>query len=678
MCPVSIPHSTVQPVTDILHGVPVTDPYRWLEDQNSPETRAWIEAQTTYARSYLDGIPGRERMRERVRELLDVESFDSFLKAGTRYFFRKRLPGQEQPSIYFRERPDGEDQLLVDPATRRTGDYTAVKPLRASPDGSLLLYEVKRGGERMGTFELLDVANRTRLPDSLPHGYLRGFAFAPDGKSFYYAHEAVETKRPFHRAAYQHTLGKPLETDREIFFAGEDEKVRLAIVAGPQTLGLLVYRFLDKIYTDFYIYAMGATGEPIPVLRNADYRFAPRLLPGRILASTDRDAPNRRIVEVQPRKNRNPLYFDLVHETDTPIRNWSVSVNHILVSYVRGTRSQIVIFDQFGKSVGEIPCDENDSVRLLSGSPDDNEVLLERESFTRPIEIVRCSIPSCQTSLWAQPRLSLAPAHCAHTKVSFPSKDGTTIPMFLVGRNEVLTGGTCPTIMTSYGGYAVSSTPQFSVFVTFLVEQGCLFALPNIRGGSEFGASWHLAARRRNRQLSFDDFLTAAEWLVHTGRTTPASLGIFGGSNAGLLVGAAMTQRPDLFRAVLCMVPMLDMLRYQLFDNAHVWKEEFGTSDDPEDFDALLNYSPYHGVREGTEYPAVMIVSGDADQNCNPLHARKMTAKLQAANVSGNIVLLDYNPHRGHSPVLPLTERIEALTDRVAFVSDQLRLPPRK
>ena len=246
--------------------------------------------------------------------------------------------------------------------------------------------------------------------------------------------------------------------------------------------------------------------------------------------------------------------------------------------------------------------------------------------------------------------------------------------MYLVGRRDVLKRSGNPTIMTSYGGYGVSVTPQFSIFVAFLMERGCLFALPNIRGGSEFGVEWHRAAKRRNRQTAYDDFLCAAEWLVKTGRTAPGKLAIFGGSNSGLLVGAALTQRPDLFGAVVCMVPMLDMLRYHLFDNAHVWKDEFGTVDDREDFAVLAKYSPYHQVREGVAYPATMIVSGDADRNCNPLHARKMTARLQAANISEHPIFLDYSKFRGHSPVLPLGERVEALTDRMAFLCDQLQL----
>jgi prolyl oligopeptidase len=666
----------VEPVTEIFHGIPVTDPYRWLEDQHSPETRTWIEEQTKYARTYLDAIPGRERIRQRVRELLDVETHDSLLKCGIRYVFRKRRPGEEQPSIYLREEPDGQDQLLIDPASRGTGNYTAVKPLRVSPDGSLLLYEVKQGGERKGCFEILDIASRRRLPDSLPHGYLRGFAFAPDGKSYYYVHEATAEKRPFYRAAYQHRIGMQFELDREIFCAGEDKKLTLVIIPGRHCLGLLVYRDLDKVYTDFYLWGMGSTGLPLSILRNADYLFAPRFLGARILALTDNGSPNRRIVEVRPRRHHDPLLLTLIPETDAMLRTWLISENHILVTHFRGGATQLSVFDSHGKCLGEIPCQRGESLRAVSGDSEDDEIFLERESFTQPVEIMRHSLSSGISVPWARRHISFDGVAYRHSEVTFASKDGTSIPMFLVGRPSVLTGGMHPTVMTSYGGYGIPITPQFSVLVAFLIECGCLFALPIVRGGSEFGVAWHEAAKRQKRQVAFDDFLSAADWLVKTGRTSPEELAIFGGSNSGLLVGAALTQRPDLFRAVLCMVPLLDMLRYHLFDNAYHWKDEFGTAEDSGDFQALARYSPYHAVQQGVAYPATLIVSGDADQNCNPLHARKMTARLQAANGSSNPILLDYTRYRGHSPVLPLSTRIEALTDRLAFLCKQLSLLP--
>jgi len=669
------PLSEQEPVTEILHGVPVTDAYRWLEDQDSPRTRVWIEEQTLYARHYLDSIPGRDHIRERIREFLAVETHDSLQKAGDRYFFRKRLPDQEQPSIYMRDGADGEDQLLIDPAERATGAHTAVKPLRVSPDGRLLLYEVKEGGERTGTVELLEIETRKRLPDLLPRGYLRGFAFAPDGKSFYYVHEAVDGKRPFYRAAYQHVLGTSSSEDHEIFFAGEDSKIRLALFSDSKRLVLLVYRFLEKTVTDIYLISFEGTGLPEPISRGIDYSLGLRLLDGRIFAITDRDAPNRRIVEIRLRDNGQHEWIDIVPEIATPIQNWLIVGDRIFVSYLREMTHQIRIFSFSGKGMGELPIRSDETLRMVGGSPESDELLLETESFTEPIGIFRHSAKSGNRTLWTRRNIPFESADYGHSQIWYMSKDGTRVPMYLVGRRDILEGTCSPTIMTSYGGYGVSMTPQFSIFVAFLMERGCLFALPNIRGGSEFGVEWHNAAKRRKRQTAYDDFLSAAEWLIKTGRTIPGKLAIFGGSNSGLLVGAALTQRPDLFRAAVCMVPMLDMLRYHLFDNAHVWKEEFGTVDDPDDFVALVKYSPYHQVREGVAYPATMIVSGDADRNCNPLHARKMTARLQAANVSEHPILLDYNNLRGHSPVLPLSARIEALTDRMAFLCDQLQLP---
>ena len=671
----SPPYSLVEVVTEVIHGVPVTDPYRWLEDQDSLRTREWLRAQTRYARSYLDFIPGRQRIHERIRELLDVETYDSLQKVGNRYFFRKRMAGQEQPSICVREGADGSDRVLIDPALRGTGPHTAIRPIRVSPDGRLLLYEVKEGGERTGTFELLEIETCRRLTDALPRGYLRGFAFAPDSRAFYYVHEASKARTcrdPHGRVAYKHVLGTSFMEDKKIFSAKGD-KLRLHLVPGPDHLGFLVLRFGDSTITDFYLWPLEHANGPTPVIRSAQYQFAPLLLKdGRILAFTDRDAPNFRIVEV--RQGLESEFVDLIPSSDSRIQNWTVCGNRILVSYLRRLETEIEVFDLSGNRIGEVPVSHGDTIRLLGSSEDCDEVYFEQESFTKPVQICSYRPDTHEVTVWAARRVPFDSENFIHMQVRFPARDGTLIPMFLVGRREVLEGGMHPAIMTSYGGYGIPMMPQFSVFVAFLIERGCLFALPNIRGGSEFGTEWHEAAKRRRRQVAFDDFIAAAEWLIQTGRSEPQKFAIFGGSNSGLLVGAALTQRPDLFRAAVCMVPMLDMLRYHLFDNAHVWKDEFGTAEDPEDFAALLSYSPYHNVRDGSSYPAVMIVSGDSDQNCNPLHARKMTARLQAANASDHPIFLDYSQYRGHSPVLPLSERIEALTDRMAFLCDQLQL----
>jgi prolyl oligopeptidase len=562
----------------------------------------------------------------------------------------------------------------VDPAEHGPGKYTAVKPLRVSADGQLLLFEVKEGGERTGTFKLLDIESRRTLPDVVPRGYLRGFAFAPDGKSFCYVHEQADGDGTHRRAAFRHVLGTEFREDREIFFGGEGEKLRLCLTSDATRIGFLVCRFLEKTRTDFYLQRWESETVPESILRGADYSFGPRFVRGRILAITNHNAPNLKIVELHLRPGRDPEWVDLLPESDSRILQWVVAGKHIVTLSAKAMDRHIRVFDLAGRKTEEITVNPEETFRITGAAPESDELFLERESFTDPIRIVRYSPEKKECALWAKKTVPASPSGVSHTQAWYPSKDGTRIPIYLVGRKEVLAGGCHPAIMTAYGGYGLSMTPQFSVFVAFLIERGCLFALPNIRGGSEFGTAWHEAAKRRNRQTAYDDFLSGAEWLIETGRTTASKLAIFGGSNSGLLVGAAITQKPELFRAAVCMVPMLDMLRYHLFDNAHVWKGEFGTAEDPEDFAALAKYSPYHQIRDGVAYPATMLVSGDADRNCNALHARKMTARLQAANSSGLPIFLDYNPFRGHSPVLPFSERVEALTDRMAFLCEQLRL----
>lgn len=668
------PVTSEDPVTDFVHGISIIDPYRWLEDQESPRTREWIDAQTKYARAFLDSIPGRDRIRSRIREFLSVETHDSLLNANGRYFFRKRLPKQEQASIYMREGPDSEDQLLLSPTQFGTDPFIAVKPLSASSNGHLLLFEIKKGGEHPGTFGILDVDRIKVLSDILPRGYIRGFAFSPDQNSFYYVHEPADSKQIRPQRAFRHILGTNISDDTEIFVAGNDPQIQLCLLSDEDRLGFLVYSFALNRCTHFYLKDFASGAAPQLVLNGGEFNFTPMLIPGRILVLTDRDAPNRRIVEVPAKPNPAAEWMDVIPEKLDRIDRCFVVGNRIVVSYSRNSVSHTDVYDLAGNRTGEVATDCSETTRIVGGSRSNDELYIEVESFVEPISIYRHSLATSQRCLWSKRNIPFEASKFCHSQTSIVSKDGTRIPMFLMGRRDVMAGGTHPTIMTAYGGFGISMTPQFSVFVAFLVEQGCLFALPNIRGGSEFGPAWHLAAKGRNRQNAFDDFLAAAEWLIDTRHTPPDKLAIFGGSTSGLLVGAALTQRPELFRAVVCMVPLLDMLRYHLFDNAHFSRDEYGIADDPTDFAALSAYSPYHRVKDGTPYPAVMLVSGDADGKCNPLHARKMTARLQAASASSRHIILDYNTHRGHAPVLPLTQRIEALTDRMAFLCNELGL----
>ena len=668
------PVTPIEAFSEVLHGIPFTDPYRWLEDQESPRTRKWIEAQQEYARSHLDTLPGRNRIRSRVRELLDVETYDSMKTAGSRYFFRKRLRGQEQPCIFFREGLDGKDELLVDPAQRATGQYTAVKPLQVSHDGGLLLYEVKQGGERTGTFEILDVDSRKRLPEQIQRGYLRGFAFAPDGKSFFYVHDTLAAQRPVAKTAYEHILGTPSEQDRIVFRTEESNCVHLTLLADRKRIIFAVYHFHEKKVGDFYLKRFCEDCAPRPILMGIESILSLQLMDDRILALTSHGAPNRRVVEIAVETHGQHDWVDVVPECEMVIHDWLVAGSRIFVSYAKGANFHVYVFDLCGTKIGEVPSKPDETVRLVAGVPNEDDVLLEIQSFVSPVAIFRYSAGTNELEPFAAVNKELKLEQHRHLCVQFPS-NGTAVPMFLVGRSDVLAQQPCPVVMTAYGGFGKSMTPQFSIFVTVLMELGCLFALPNIRGGLELGVPWHEAAKRRNRPTAVDDFLCAAQWLIKTGRTTAAQLAIFGGSNSGLLVGAALVRRPDLFAAAICIAPLLDMLRYHLFDSAALWKDEFGTADDFEDFLALCKYSPYQLVEQNVAYPAVMLISGDADQNCNPMHARKMTARLQKANKSTRPIILDYHPLRGHSAVLPFSTRIEALTDRLAFLSSQLHLP---
>ena len=668
------PYSAVEPVTEILHGVSITDPYRWLEDQESPRTREWLAAQTQYARAYLDALAGRKRIRERIRELLDVETYDSLQKTGNRYVFRKRLRGQEQPCIYSREGLDGQDQLLVDPRARTTGKYAAVKPLCMSPGGKILLYEVKNGGERTGTFELMDIERCVLLPDVLPRGNLRGFAFAPDGEGFYYVLEASGSGRLRDHAVRHHVLGTDVVDDRVVFRVEGSATMRLFVFSGSRQLGFLVYRFLDQMYTDFYLWPLNSSKAPAAVLTNRPLRFEPLLLDDRILALTDDQAPNFRIVELRLGQDQGtPTLAEIIPEREHRISQWAVAGDCIFVAYSRQGATEVHSFDLTGRKTGEVPVGRHETIRF-AGTVFQNELLFEAESFSEPVGLFRYPLESRLRTLFVRRTVPFDSSNCTLVNVWFTSNDGTQVPMSIVGRRELLDSGPHPIVLTSYGGYGVPVTAQFSIFAAFLWERGCLFALPGIRGGSEFGSQWHDAARRRNRNVAVDDFLCAAEWLIHTGRTAAEKLAAVGASNAGLLVGAAITARPELFRAAICMVPLFDLLRYHLFDDARIRIDEYGAADDPDDFAALLKYSPYHRVVPGAAYPATMIVYGALDTNCNPLHARKMTARMQQATISPYPIILDYHTYRGHSPALPLSDRVDALSDRLAFLCDQLGL----
>ena len=677
------PATPIEPVTEVLHGVEITDPYRWLEDQNSPRTRKWIEEQSAYTRAYFDAIPGRDRIRKRVEELLagkDVVSEP--WQIGDRYFFLKRMQNSEQHSIVMKEGLLGEERILVDPAMRATGNSTAVSIAAISHDGHFLAYSVRKGGTDHVALEILDVENNVVLPDRLPDGFCHGFVFAPDGTGFYYSHREAHDARPNYKAAFWHRFGTERSQDEELFVAGEKPGLFLGILDSLETnlLAYAVYSAGAGPRTSVYLHRMQPGAAPSLFLLNVEGQLAPFFVRGQLFAYTDVAAPNFRIVRIGLTDPDPAQWRDVVPETQQRIQQFAVIGEQIFVARTDRFSTRVEKFDLNGGQQKDFLSSAHGTFDILNRTYSGTDLFYRYTSITDPPALYCHDTHEEKESIWEKTDVPFDPSLFAVEEVVYPSKDGTSIPLLLAARKDLIHSGPLPTFLTGYGGFGSCVTPRFTAFATFLMEQGFLFAVPALRGGSELGEEWHAAGKRNKRQNSFDDFVAATEWLLSQGRSGPDRIAIGGGSNAGLLVGAAVTQRPDLFRAAICLGPLLDMMRYHLFDLAAGWSEEYGSPDDESDFHSLLAYSPYHRLQDGVAYPAMLFISGDADTRCNPMHARKMAARLQAANRSEWPILLDYKPAWGHTPVQPLSTKIEALTDRLVFVCHELgvQVEPRR
>lgn len=672
------PTSPAQPVTDVLHGVQVTDPYRWLEDSDSLYTRQWLSEQHAYARGYLESLPGRDGIKDRLSEFLFIEQVSRIWKLGNKHFYLRRAPEEEQPSILLWEEPSKQVTVLLNPLRLNNEAHVSLDILDISNDARFLAYLARASGEDYGSLGILDVDNHNAvLRDSLSKGFLGGLSFSSDSKSFYYIHRSLDSARPHLQAVYQHILGESIEEDAEIFWYCEDSSKRLFLLPDPDRLKLcyvgLTIGARQQLW-DLYVHNIGEHAAPRLIAEEIEGTLFPFFADGQLFALTNLGAPNYKIVAVDIERADPSDWHTVVAETKYRIQQVSTAGHLLFVSYVADLASRIDIFDLDGNFLGELPCPKNGTVSLSAESPSSTTLFYRFSSFVQPPTTYKYDTSSGKQEIWAQAPPDGASEWITTTRASYQSKDGTFIPITLFDSKTTHTGEARPVFLTAYGGFGHSVTPQYSIFGRYLVDRGAIFAIANIRGGSEFGETWHEAAIRTKRQTAIDDFIAAAEWLIQNGLTTPGRLAIGGGSNAGLLVGASAIQRPDLFRAVICLGPLLDMLRYHLFDQARLWTGEFGSAEHYDDFIALHGYSPYHNVRDGVGYPAMMIISGDADTRCNPMHARKMTARLQQATNSGRPIVLDYKPGWGHMPVQPLTTRLSSLVDRLAFVCQEIGL----
>jgi prolyl oligopeptidase len=677
------PATPIEPVTEVLHAVEITDPYRWLEDQNSPRTRKWIDEQTAYTRVYLDSIPGRDLLRKRVGDLLtDKDVISDPWEVGLRYFFLKRRQNGEQHSIVMKQGLLGEERILVDPTLRATGTSTAVSIAAISQDGRFLAYSVRQGGTDHAALEILDVEKNVVLPDRLPDGFCTGLVFAPDGSGFYYSHRELHAARPNYKAAFWHRFGTARSSDEEVFVAGEKPDVFLGILDSSESklLTYVVYSTGTCPRTSVYLHRMEPGTVPTLLLENIDGHFMPFFVRGQLFAFTDVAAPNFRIVQIGLTNPDSAQWRDIVPDSQQRIQQFAVAGESIFVTRTDRFSTRVERFDLNGAQKKDLLSSVHGTVDLLNPTYSGTDLFYRFTSMTEPSAMYSYHTHDEKESIWDKTKVPFDPSMFAVEEVVYPSKDGTLIPLLLAARKDLIHSGPLPTFLTGYGGFGSCVTPRFTAFATFLIEQGFLFAVPALRGGSELGEQWHVAGQRENHQNSFDDFIAAAEWLPSQGRSACGRIAIGGGSNAGLLVGAAITQRPDLFRAAICLGPLLDMTRYHLFDFAAGWADEYGSPDDERDFHSLLSYSPYHRVQDGADYPAVLLISGDADTRCNPMHARKMTARLQAANRSEYPILLDYKPAWGHTPVQPLSIKSDALADRLAFICHELgvQIEPRR
>ena len=673
------PETPIEPVIELLHGVRITDPYRWLEDQNSSRTQEWVEEQTAYTQAYLKALPYRERIKRRVTELLDIEAVSNIWKVGGKYFYLKRWRHQEQPSIVMREDGSEEEIVLVDPAKRWEGT-AAVTILAVSRDGKRVAYSVRNNGADIHAVEFFDVQQREVLPDQLPAGYYGGLAFSFSGTGIYYIYVPAEKAGTSQRSVLWHAFGTDVQKDAEIFSVGGDPAPQLLMfgLADERRLCYLVKWFDDSHAADLYIHNLAELEPPKKIVERIEAQFHPYpySFGNRLIAMTDSRAPNYRIVALDLDKSPEENWQELVPECHRRIYGFSITGGLMFVLYVENGNTTVEIYDLDGQKRGILPCPSEGTLQFASWQPEGDTLLYRFTSFSHPPEIRAYHTRTGESELWTQSRVNFQASAIDVTRVSYPSRDGTQIPIYLVSQKEKASGEKVPrpTFLVGYGGFGHIQTPQFAAYSAFLIECGFMFAVANLRGGAEFGEEWHLAGKRHNRQNAIDDFIAAGEWLIENEYTIPGKLAVGGGSNGGLLVGAALTQRPDLFRAVICLGPLLDMFRYHKYipDGANHWIDEYGSADDENDFLSLRSYSPYHRVQDGAPYPAVLLITGDADTRCHPMHARKMTARLQAATTSQHPILLDNKREWGHVPMQPLSVRIESLTDRLAFLCEEL------
>lgn len=653
------PETPVETVTDELHGVKIADPYRWLENGDDERVKAWADAHNARTRESLDGFPGREKIRKRIEELNSAGGVFSPRVRKGRVFYQKRTALQNQPVLHVGSK------VLLDPNTFSKDATIALDWWVPSDDGRLLAYGTSEGGSEISTLQILDVDGGTKLGDSIPYCRAASVAWLADNSGFYYT--KYPKGDPYNRRVYFHKIGST-EEDPLVFTPGAKEDWP-AVSISPDNRRVLVSVFQGWSKSELHLLDR-QTGAWTEVVKGVDALFSAAVLDDRLLIYTNHEAPRHRILTAPIEDPQN--WQVLVPEGESNLEEFVVVGGRIVTRELHRAYTRMRVFGFDGALQGDIATPTLGSVETIDGEIDGNEIVFDFTSFFSPAGVYRCDLATRKAQPFETVQTAVDTSGFEARQVEYPSKDGTKITMFLVHRKGLKTDGQNPTILYGYGGFNISLTPGWSGSRMMWLEHGGVFAMPNLRGGGEYGEAWHQAGMLANKQNTFDDYVAAAEWLVREKITSPGKLAIEGGSNGGLLVGAALTQRPDLFRAVVCAVPLLDMVRYHKFLIARLWIPEYGSADDAAQFRWLHAYSPYHRVKDGEKYPAVILMTADTDTRVDPCHARKMAARLLAATSSGRPILLRVEKKAGHGAGKPLSKAIEEATDKYCFVMEQL------
>jgi prolyl oligopeptidase len=681
------PVSTRTDVVDEYHGERIADPYRWLEEPDSPATRAWIEAQNELSSGYLAAIPERERIRARLTELWDHERYELPVLEGGRIFFRRNSGLQAQSALYVADADGGGERLLLDPNGLAPDGTVALMSFVPSGDGTKVAYALSDGGSDWRTWRVRDVTSGTDLADAVTRNKFGGLAWATDGTGFFYSRYDV----PPEGAALQ---ARNAPADVCFHALGTDESADVIVVPRPAEEGrsqgfslsedgtVLFRSVLDVASRKNELWRVplersggtwAAASAPTPLVTGFDARTSPIGDDGAtVWVRTDAGAPNGRIVAINPLAPGREHWRELVPEADEALQGADEVGGKLLAEYLQDARSVVRVFDRAGGALGEVALPGIGSASGFAGDHEDPVAFYSFTNATRPPTLYRLDLATLASTVFRASALGFDPEDYETEQVFYASKDGTRVPMFLTRKKGLARDGRVPTYLYGYGGFGASMTPSFSVPNLVWLELGGLLAIPNLRGGGEYGESWHAAGTKLAKQNVFVDFFAAAEWLIASGWTDASRLALGGRSNGGLLVGACLTQRPVLFGATLPAVGVLDMLRYHRFTIGWAWAGDYGTADDPAQFAALRRYSPLHNVVPGTRYPATLVTTADHDDRVVPAHSYKFTAALQAAQAGPEPILIRIDTRAGHGAGKPTAMLIEEWADCWAFLVHEL------